>query len=134
MQPTLPRPAGRSRRQPALVVALAGLACVIAASFPEAQSKSAVPGKPSDQTIVHVLNRLGFGPRPGDVDRVKAMGLSAYIDQQLNPDRIDNRELDDRLATLTTLNKSQRELSDDYFMPLQEMRRDQQLKQQRAEI
>ena len=34
---------------------------------------------------VHVLNRLGFGPRPGDIDRVAGMGVRAYIDQQLDP-------------------------------------------------
>jgi uncharacterized protein (DUF1800 family) len=38
-----------------------------------------------DQKIIHVLNRLGFGARPGDVERVRQMGLDKYIDQQLNP-------------------------------------------------
>ncbi|HEV7798648.1 MAG TPA: DUF1800 family protein, partial [Pyrinomonadaceae bacterium] len=41
-----------------------------------------------DQRILHVLNRLGFGARPGDVARVKAMGLDNYINQQLNPEKI----------------------------------------------
>ncbi|MBV9216734.1 MAG: DUF1800 domain-containing protein [Acidobacteria bacterium] len=41
-----------------------------------------------DQKILHVLNRLGFGARPGDVEKVKAMGLQKYIDQQLNPSSI----------------------------------------------
>ncbi len=43
-----------------------------------------------DATITHALNRLTFGARPGDVDRVRAMGLAAWIDQQLHPGRIDD--------------------------------------------
>jgi uncharacterized protein (DUF1800 family) len=43
-----------------------------------------------DLTITHVLNRLTFGPRPGDVDRIRAMGLASWIDQQLHPERIDD--------------------------------------------
>ena len=41
-----------------------------------------------EQKIVHVLNRLGYGPRPGDIERVKAMGIGNYIDQQLHPEMI----------------------------------------------
>ena len=137
MQPTLLSPAhgsGRPRGNPALIVALASLSCLLGASFPEAQSHSAVPAKPTDAAIVHVLNRLGFGPRPGDVARVRAMGLSAYIDQQLHPERIANQNLDARLASFTTLTMGQRDLSEQYFLPALEMRRDQALRQQRAAI
>ena len=49
---------------------------------------SAVPAKPDDKTILHVLNRIGFGARPGDVERVRQIGLAAYIEQQLHPERI----------------------------------------------
>jgi hypothetical protein len=41
-----------------------------------------------DQRILHALNRLAYGPRPGDVERVRRMGLAAYIDGQLDPRRI----------------------------------------------
>src|SRR5215813_11338167 len=41
-----------------------------------------------DQRIVHVLNRLGYGPRPGAVERVREMGLAAYLDRQLDPARL----------------------------------------------
>jgi len=37
---------------------------------------------------LHVLNRIGFGPRPGDVERVMSMGIDRYIDQQLHPESI----------------------------------------------
>ena len=36
------------------------------------------------QQILHALNRLGYGPRPGDVERVRRMGLAAYIERQLD--------------------------------------------------
>jgi uncharacterized protein (DUF1800 family) len=43
-----------------------------------------------DQKIIHVLNRLGFGARPGDVAKVKAIGIKKYIDQQLDASSIDD--------------------------------------------
>ena len=36
----------------------------------------------------HVLNRLTFGPRPGDLEKVAAMGVRAFIERQLHPERI----------------------------------------------
>jgi uncharacterized protein (DUF1800 family) len=42
----------------------------------------------SREQIIHVLNRLSFGPRPGDIERVQSMGIWQYIDEQLNPERI----------------------------------------------
>ena len=41
-----------------------------------------------EQRIVHTLNRLGFGPRPGDIQQVKKLGLKAYINQQLHPEQL----------------------------------------------
>ena len=59
---------------------------------------------PTDRQIVHVLNRLTFGPRPGDVDQVRRIGVDAWIDQQLHPDRLgENAALGDRLRALATL-------------------------------
>src|SRR5687768_6025472 len=56
-----------------------------------------------DASIVHILNRLTYGPRPGDVERVRSMGLQKWIELQLTPSRIDNRALDARLQRLETL-------------------------------
>ena len=39
----------------------------------------------SDADIVHVLNRISFGPKPGDIDHVKQIGIQKYIEEQLNP-------------------------------------------------
>ena len=50
-----------------------------------------------------MIARLSFGARPGDFERVKAMGANAYIEQQLDPDSIDDTKLDARLNKLPTL-------------------------------
>jgi uncharacterized protein (DUF1800 family) len=75
-----------------------------------------------DQRILHVLNRLGFGARPGDVERVKAMGLDNYINQQLNPDKISDSPAETRLAELTTLNMTTAELYGKFPQPGQLLR------------
>src|SRR6266478_6392337 len=55
------------------------------------------------QKIIHVLNRLGYGPRPGDVERVEKMGLQRYLQQQLHPESIDDSELRADLARFDIL-------------------------------
>ena len=89
---------------------------VLAALQPAAQGqRPAVPQRADDKTIVHVLNRLGFGPTPATIERVRRIGLSAYIEQQLHPDRIADTAVAARLAPFTTLDKSSRELADEYL-------------------
>jgi uncharacterized protein (DUF1800 family) len=63
---------------------------------------------------LHALNRLTFGPRPGDIDRVIAMGVDKWIDQQLHPDKIDDQALDARLAAFRTLRMSTREIVENF--------------------
>lgn len=63
-----------------------------------------------ERIVVHVLNRLGYGPRPGDVEKVRKMGLEAYIDQQLHPERISDQALDARLQQFAMLNASTAEI------------------------
>jgi uncharacterized protein (DUF1800 family) len=68
----------------------------------------------ADEAILHVLNRLAYGPRPGDVERVKQLGLAKWIDQQLNPNSIDDKALDAHLENLPTLRMSSATLIADY--------------------
>src|SRR6185503_14620493 len=75
-----------------------------------------------EQRIIHVLNRLGFGARPGDVERVKAMGLEKYIKQQLNPEKISDSLAENKLADLSTLNMTTAELYGKYPQPGQLLR------------
>ena len=63
-----------------------------------------------DQRILHVLNRLGFGARPGDLERVKAMGIDNYINQQLFPEKIDDSASEAKLQNLETLRMTTAEL------------------------
>ena len=93
------------------------------------QGKPAIPRNADDRTIVHVLNRLGFGAAPGDVERVRTTGLAAYIDQQLQPERIDDRGMTTRLAAFETLPKSTREMAQEYYLPAQMARRELQRQQ-----
>jgi uncharacterized protein (DUF1800 family) len=70
-----------------------------------------------DQAILHALNRLGYGPRPGDVARIREMGLEKWIDQQLHSESIDDSALDQRLEKYPTLNASARKLLDEFPPP-----------------
>jgi uncharacterized protein (DUF1800 family) len=79
-----------------------------------------------DQRILHVLNRLGFGARPGDVERVKAMGIDNYIGQQLWPEKIDDTASEAKLQNLETLRMSTAELYEKYPQPGQLLKQLQQ--------
>src|SRR5579863_4800638 len=75
-----------------------------------------------DEAIVHALNRLAYGPRPGDVERIRQMGLAKWIDQQLDPDSINDSALDKRLEKYPTLKMSSKQLLDMYPPPNQAAR------------
>src|ERR1700678_92597 len=61
----------------------------------------------SDRQIVHALNRLTFGPRPGDVEEVRRAGLTKWIELQLHPEQIaENPVLEERLKPLESLRLS----------------------------
>ncbi len=63
-----------------------------------------------DDRILHALNRFTFGPRPGDLDGVRAMGLDKWFDQQLHPAGIDESALDTRLAEYPAMQLSTQDL------------------------
>jgi uncharacterized protein (DUF1800 family) len=75
-----------------------------------------------DQRILHVLNRLGFGARPGDVARVKAIGLDNYINQQLNPQKIGDSVAEAKIKDLSTLNMTTAQLYERFPQPGQLLR------------
>jgi uncharacterized protein (DUF1800 family) len=62
-----------------------------------------LPTVSGDRRIMHALSRLTYGARPGDVERVRAMGLSVWIDRQLRPATIDDSATERALTELTTL-------------------------------
>lgn len=71
----------------------------------------------ADQQVQHALSRLTFGPRPADAERVRHMGLDRWIDQQLHPERIDDREGDRVAAGFALLRLGPEELARDYPPP-----------------
>ncbi|HEX5070166.1 MAG TPA: DUF1800 domain-containing protein [Vicinamibacterales bacterium] len=113
-----------------------GAVVMLTAGLAQAQkgqkSPGAVPSRPDTRTIAHVLDRIGFGARPGDIERVEKMGLAKYIDQQLYPEKIPDKALEERLNDFPTLKMSTTELAQNYFNPADEARRLQQQAQARA--
>ena len=81
-------------------------------------------GLSENEAILQALNRLGFGPRPGDIERVKEMGLQKWIDRQLHPDSIDDSALDARLERFPTLKMSSAKLLDEFPEPRLAARRE----------
>ncbi len=74
----------------------------------------------ADEAILHALNRLAYGPRPGDVERVRQMGLAKWIEQQMNPNAIDDRGVEARLEQFPTLRMSTAKLLAEYPQPKQQ--------------
>src|SRR5262245_32383093 len=83
-------------------------------SFAPISKKSAISG---DQRIAHVLSRLTYGARPGDYERVKRIGVEAFIAQQLDPDSIENGAIVAKLRRLPTLNMATPVIIEQYTPP-----------------
>ncbi len=85
----------------------ASLVLLAAALMATGAAVAADAASAPDVQALHVLNRLAYGPRPGDVGRVAQMGVQRWIDQQLHPETIPlPADLDARLAALDTVNRS----------------------------
>jgi len=100
-----------------VVLALGISASVWAASKKKEKKNAAGPQMEEHQRAMHALNRLTFGSRPGDVDRVMAIGVDKWFEQQLHADKIDDRGLETRLEPLRTLRMSPRELVENFPPP-----------------
>src|SRR5213594_1668204 len=62
---------------------------------------------PADQQIIQALNRLTFGAKPGDILKVRAIGLDKWMDQQLHPEKINDDALNAFVANYSALNANQ---------------------------
>lgn len=136
------RPSGFPFRFPAIdrtprsfLALLVALSCVplgvdfpaVAATPPAAKEKRqrtdpALKGLPitelsPDEAILHALDRLAYGPRPGDVERVRQMGLAKWIEQQLSPNSLDDKAVEARLDDYPTLRMSTSKLIAEYPQP-----------------
>ena len=94
-----------------LCVALAFLVPELTAKKDEKRTDSSAD---QQKHAVHALNRLTFGPRPGDVQRVMAVGVENWIDLQLHPERIKDNGLDSRLAPFRTVHMSSKEIAEEF--------------------
>lgn len=83
----------------------------------QSMTKSKAKGLTEEQKILHVLNRLAFGARPGDVEKVKAIGLNKFIEQQLNPSSINDSTAEAKLSNFDVLKLSNDELFSKYPAP-----------------
>jgi uncharacterized protein (DUF1800 family) len=88
---------------------------VVLTSFSWLLLASIVQAAPVNPTVIHLLNRLSLGIRPGEIEQVEKMGVDKYIQQQLNPDSIEEPTiLTERLAKLDTISLSPIELFQQY--------------------
>jgi uncharacterized protein (DUF1800 family) len=76
------------------------------------------------QAILHALDRLTYGLRPGDVQRVEQIGLAKWIDQQLHPESIDDSAVEARLQEFPTLSMSSGTLVTDFPRPAEAAKRE----------
>ena len=100
----------------ALILVLQPLLIQTAGAFASSASKKQSK-MTDDQRVAHVLSRLTFGARPGDFTKVKAMGVEAFIAQQLDPDSLDNTAVIARLRKLPTLNMATPLIIEQYTPP-----------------
>ncbi|MFZ0805687.1 MAG: DUF1800 family protein, partial [Candidatus Sulfotelmatobacter sp.] len=105
----------RSRfAKPALFLLALSLACAVPQLSAKKKPAASHPGPNEQKRAAHALNRLAFGPRPGDVQKVMAMGVDQWIDAQLHPEKISDSAIDERLARFRTLRMSSRELVEEF--------------------
>ena len=74
---------------------------------------------PADKAA-HLFDRLSFGARPGDVERMRSMGdrgIRVWIENQLHPESIDDANVDHKLAELKSLKMSSPQLIEYYQKP-----------------
>src|SRR5262245_52734487 len=74
------------------------------------------------QQALHVLSRLTYGARPSDLEAVGRVGLAAWIDSQLRPERLDDHVAEARVAALRVPGLSPRALMDAFPPPNLERR------------
>jgi uncharacterized protein (DUF1800 family) len=109
-----------SLKRPGFAVAFILLAVGLVAPAAPAKKKDK-PSPPStmdeQKRALQALNRLTFGPRPGDVQRVMAIGVDKWIDEQLHPEKISDIATESRLAPLRTLRMDTREIVESFPPP-----------------
>jgi len=93
------------------------LACVcgVLAAWPLRGATAQTPILTPRDSALHALNRLAYGPRPGEVDRVAAAGVMQWIDRQLSPSKIDDHALAERERAFDILDYDRGDLAKLYL-------------------
>jgi len=98
-----------------LAIASTLLLAAIFAQFALGKKKDKSSAQMDEQKrAVHALNRLTFGPRPGDAERIAQVGVDNWIEQQLHPEKIDDSAIEARLAAFRTLRMDTRQLVENF--------------------
>jgi uncharacterized protein (DUF1800 family) len=90
------------------------LACAVPQLLAKKKDKTTEAGANEQKRAVQALNRLTFGPRPGDIQQVTAMGVDRWIDLQLHPEKIPDAAVEARLAPFRTLRMSSKEIVEEF--------------------
>ena len=108
----------RDAARAALAAVLCGLMTAPQVLWGEAIPAEAHPAAlPPQQKTLHALNRLTFGPRPGDEAAVSRMGLEAGLQRQLHPERMDDSAFEARLQQFPAMQLSSGELMQRFPSP-----------------
>jgi uncharacterized protein (DUF1800 family) len=86
-----------------------------------------------EQKVIHFLNRTSFGPTREDVQKVNRLGIRAYLEEQLRPEKISDSLVDEKLAGLKTMRLSSRELIELYPPPRQQSGQQEMMGQQQMQ-
>ena len=100
-----------------LVMCLLGLFSANLALGKKKEQRNFVTQMDQPEMALHALNRLTFGVRPGDLERITTMGLDKWIDQQLHPERINDSALEARLSPFRTLRMDTRQIVENFPPP-----------------
>jgi uncharacterized protein (DUF1800 family) len=92
---------------------------LLAAPVPGWHMKKTTTPRPltEEERAAHALNRLTFGPKPGDLERIQAIGVKKWIEMQLNPGQIDDSLLEARLQSFPAMHLSQHDLIQSFPSP-----------------
>jgi uncharacterized protein (DUF1800 family) len=106
-----------SRKQLGLSSALILFAACLPLALGRKKDIPAARQMDEHKQAVHALNRLTFGPRPGDIERLTAIGVDKWIDDQLHPNKIDDSALEARLAQFPTLKMDTKQIVENFPPP-----------------
>src|SRR6266566_1293255 len=99
-------------RIPLSIATTLTLATSLAAQTPPAAPSAAA--MTAHDSALHALNRLAYGPRPGDVDSVARFGVMRWIERQLDPDHLDDKVLEQREHAFKILDYDRGDLAQRY--------------------